>query len=148
MRKNIDEPVALLLIEDNAADVLLLQTAMEHSRIDHTLAVRQDGAAALEHLIGSNGDAIVANWPDLVLLDINVPKVDGFEVLRRLKAHPVLRIVPIIMWSSSGDPATVRRAYEGGAAAFVCKGGQFDEVLDMILSLETFWFRFASLPRL
>ncbi|HUA83540.1 MAG TPA: response regulator [Bryobacteraceae bacterium] len=129
----------ILLVEDNEVDVWLFQEAFRALGIRHDLEIARDGELALHRL--RDGQP-----PDLVLLDINMPKIDGFEVLSAIRGHPTLCLIPVIMLSSSRDQRDVRRAHELGANSYLCKATQ--DFTDLVGDFDRYWLRRAELPRL
>lgn len=128
----------ILLVEDNETDLWLFQEAFQALSIEHELEIARDGERALHRL--QDGEP-----PDLILLDINMPKLDGFEVLSAIRAHPKLCLLPVIMLSSSRDPRDVRRAHELGANSYLCKATQ--DFTDLVGDFDRYWLRRAELPR-
>lgn len=129
----------ILLAEDNETDIWLFQAAFQALGIHHDLEVARDGERALVRLREGRP-------PDLILLDINMPKLDGFEVLSAIREHPKLRLIPVIMLSSSRDQRDVRRAHELGANSYLCKATQ--DFTDLVGDFDRYWLRRAEIPRL
>jgi CheY-like chemotaxis protein len=136
----------VLLVEDNPADVYLTELLLDRSEADYELLVARDGDEALQEL-GLNGTDRVRPLPDLILLDLNLPKIDGWEVLRRIKADPVAQIVPVVILSSTSSSSEVNRCYELRANAFVRKLDEVKRMEESMRSLARFWFQTATLPR-
>lgn len=133
--------VKILLIEDNETDVWLFREAFEALRLDHEIQVAGDGEAALEILMDPDrSDAL----PEIILLDINIPKLDGFAVLTAMRADPNLRSIPVIMLSSSRDQRDVRRAHELGANSYLFKS--VSDFSDLVGDFDRYWLRRAELP--
>jgi len=130
----------ILLVEDNEADVWLFTEAFKSLNIGHDLEVALDGAEAIGRL--ESGDP--SKLPDLILLDINMPKVDGFEVLSFIRADPRLCATPVIILSSSRDERDVRRAHELGANSYLCK--TVDDFSDLVGDFNRYWLNRAELP--
>jgi CheY-like chemotaxis protein len=131
----------ILLVDDSEADVYLFQEAIRALRVLHELQVARDGEEALSLLKNVElGEPL----PVLVVLDINMPRLDGFEVLRAIRANSVLRILPVIMFTSSSDERHVLRAYELGANAYVSK--PLDHFVDVVGDFVRFWLLRAQLP--
>lgn len=134
-----------LVIEDNEADAELICRTLEkeHGFID--IAVAGDGIEALEYLAGCAPTGIRPR-PDLILLDLNLPRLDGPGVLSRIREIPDLALVPVVMLTSSDAEADVRRCYECGANCYVLKPIGLKSYRDAIQAIETFWTRTAILP--
>lgn len=137
------DPARLLLVEDNPADVFLMESALELSDVPVQLTVARDGLEALEQLQMAK-DA--AGLPGLILLNLNMPRMDGFEVLASLRADPSLAHLPVVVFTTSHAPADVKRAYALQANSYVSKPDSLDEFLGLVKLLEAYWFGAASLP--
>lgn len=138
------EPV-ILLVEDNPGDVRLTQEALKQGSTPHQLEVATDGEEALDYLFQEDEHA-TAQRPDLVLLDLNLPKCDGREVLERVKADPSLRQIPIVILTTSEAAEDVRHAYEHNANCYITKPVDLDDFLDVVQGIEAFWLQVARLP--
>lgn len=138
-------PVDILLIEDNQTDVLLTREALSDSKLLNTLHVVSDGDAAMRFLRRQDEFA-GAPRPDLVLLDLNLPRKDGREVLAELKADASLRTIPIIILTVSLHDEDVARAYGMHANCYIKKPVSFDEFTRIIRTIEHFWFAVVTLP--
>jgi len=138
-------PIEILLVEDNPGDVRLTEEAFREGRIDNELHVVTDGESALDFLY-RRGDHADAVQPDLVLLDLNLPKVDGMEVLERVKDDPDLKQIPVIVLTSSEDETDIVESYDRHTNAYLTKPIDPDEFVDLVRSLESFWLRFVHLP--
>jgi CheY-like chemotaxis protein len=134
----------ILLVEDNAADEELTMRAFSKSNIVNQIAVAHDGAEALEHLFG-DGSAR-RPLPGLILLDLKLPKVDGFEVLRRIRAHERTRLIPVVILTSSRQEEDVLAGYQGGANAYVRKPVNFADFSHAARTLDMFWLLLNELP--
>jgi CheY-like chemotaxis protein len=130
----------ILLVEDNENDLELTMTALESSQFASDVEIVRDGEQALEYLERRGAHT---NRPDLdpavVLLDLKLPKVDGLEVLERMRNHPKLRMVPVVMLSSSCEERDIVRSYELGVNAYVVKPVDFDQFSNVIRELAQFW---------
>lgn len=139
-----DRPT-ILVIEDNPADVRLLKEALKESSVKANLTILTDGLAAIRFL-----DEVKQRPPDffphLILLDINLPKINGFDVLKHLKFDETLKRVPVIVLSSSQNPEDVVRAYELHANCFLTKPVDLEPFLNVVRAIEYFWFQLAKLP--
>lgn len=135
----------ILLVEDNLSDVRLTQEAFLQGRIAHRLSVVSDGEEALSFL-RREGKYANAPRPDLILLDLGLPKRDGREVLQDLKNDPELRNIPVVVLTTSDGEQDIRRAYKFYANSYMIKPVQIDEFLRKIRCLETFWLKVVRLP--
>ncbi|HEV2889295.1 MAG TPA: response regulator [Frankiaceae bacterium] len=138
-------PIDILLVEDNPGDVRLTREALRRGRVANTLHVVGDGDEALEFLRreGRHGDK---PRPGLVLLDLNLPGLDGRDVLAEVKSDPDLRSIPVIVLTTSSADRDVARSYDLGANCFVSKPVSLDAFLDVIRSFEGFWLTVVNLP--
>ena len=135
---------SLLLVEDDEEDVWVTKRAFEELEDDLRLDVCIDGDRALAHL--AQGVAVAAATPDLVILDLNLPKLHGIQVLERLKADPALSHIPVIVLTTSSLDPDVRRAYAAGASAYLVKPSSMEEYREMARSISRFFLHTATLP--
>lgn len=135
----------ILLVEDNPADVDLTRESLEASRILSNLHVTSDGVEAMDFLLQRN-EYSDAPEPDLVLLDLNLPRMDGRDVLRECKQDDRLRRIPIVVLTSSEAEADIARAYDLHANSYVVKPVDLDGFLEILQGLEAFWLRVVTLP--
>ncbi len=141
--KSVD-PREVLLVEDNAADVRLTREAFRAVGSLATLEVAPDGEQALALLRRRVADG--SRLPDLVLLDLNMPRLDGHGVLEALDDDPVLATLPVVVLTTSDQDDDVRRAYERHANGYVVKPLEFDGFIDAVSAVHDFWFGAATLP--
>jgi chemotaxis family two-component system response regulator Rcp1 len=139
------DPAVILLVEDNPDDVELTRIAMSDAGIDAELAVVADGREALSFL-RQEPPFVGAARPDLVLLDLNLPQLDGRELLRIVKADPALSSIPIVVLTTSVDDNDVVEAYKAHANSFISKPADFGSYVDTLRTLGEFWFGVAVLP--
>ena len=137
--------VRILLVEDNPADAGLVEEAFRDGRFAYQLDVVEDGVLALNFL-KRQGQHAQAPRPDLILLDLNLPKKDGREVLADIKDDPDLRRIPVIVLTTSDDDADVHRAYGLHANCYMTKPVDIDDFLRKVRSIEDFWLTFVRLP--
>ncbi|MCU1383566.1 MAG: two-component system response regulator [Acidobacteria bacterium] len=136
----IAELKRILLAEDNANDVELTMTALRDNHVLNEVVVVRDGAEALDYLFKREGHAHrVGGNPALMLLDLKMPKVDGIEVLRQVKADPQLRTIPVVVLTSSREEQDLLRTYDLGVNAYVVKPVDFVEFVDAVRLLGSFW---------
>ena len=131
----------ILLVEDNPDDEELTRVAFEESRIANELVVTRDGAEALEWIFGSGAYAErdLRIMPSVILLDLKLPKVDGLEVLERLRADDRTRRIPVVILTSSKEQEDVARSYDRGANSYVRKPVDFSQFLDAAKNLGLYW---------
>ena len=137
--------IHILLIEDNEGDILLTREALSESKYNNEVTVIKDGDAAIKYF----NDLIEQknyDLPDLVLLDINLPKIDGKEVLLFIKKHDSLKSIPVVMLTTSSSDADIRYAYGNYANCYITKPVDFNNFSEIIKTLEDFWMRTVRLP--
>lgn len=135
----------ILLIEDNPDDEELTILAYERSRIANEMLVARDGREALDMLLGKNGIR-PAILPQLVLLDLKLPKVDGMEVLRQLRADPTTRRLPVVILTSSREEDDLMRSYDLGANSYVRKPVDFNSFAEVMQQLQLYWLVINEAP--
>ncbi len=138
-------PIDILLVEDDPGDVLITKEALEHSKVTNTLATVDDGEQALAYL-RREGEYAEATRPDLILLDLNLPRRDGREVLAEVKADPDLRRIPIVVLTTSQAEEDILRSYDLHANAFVSKPVDFDRFVEVVRQVDEFFFTVVRLP--
>jgi len=136
----------ILMVEDNPGDVRLTREALARATFHHQLAVAKDGVQALAYLRGEAPYA-QASRPDLILLDLNLPRKDGREVLAEIKADERLRRIPVVIFTSSRSERDIARAYDLRANAYVTKPLDLDQFLRVVRSIQQFWLETVTLPQ-
>jgi CheY-like chemotaxis protein len=134
----VSEPIRILLVEDSPGDVVLTAEALREARVANELHVARDGDEALRFL-RRQGEHAGAPRPDLVLLDLNLPRVHGKEVLAAMRADPELAGIPVVVLTTSARDADILDAYDLRANAFVSKPVDFTRFIDVVRTLEGFW---------
>ncbi|HEY3328137.1 MAG TPA: response regulator [Novimethylophilus sp.] len=145
MENELGRQVEFLLAEDNPGDVRLTQEALRESKIRNNLNVVQDGMEAMAFL-RKQGKYAEAPTPDVVLLDLNLPKKDGREVLAEIKSDPVLKRIPVVIITSSEAEQDILRTYDLHANCYVTKPVDLDQFIKVIQSIENFWLTIVKLP--
>ena len=145
MAHNEGDPIEILLAEDNPGDVRLTEKALDHGNIINNLHVVKNGVEALQFL-RQDGEFSDKPRPDLVLLDLNMPKKDGREVMEEMKGDPSLRRIPVVVLTSSEAEEDVVRSYELNANAYLTKPVDFDGFVDIVKRIEDFWFSVVKMP--
>ncbi|MDO9095243.1 MAG: response regulator [Rubrivivax sp.] len=129
-----DRPI--LLVEDNPMDVDLTLRAFKRRRVTNTIHVARDGEEALAWLPRwESGEP----WPAVILLDLKLPKVDGLEVLRQLKQHPTLRVIPVVVLTTSAESVDVQAAYHLGVNSYIVKPVEFEKFMDVSEKIDLYW---------
>ncbi len=139
------QPIEILLVEDNPGDVRLTRESLAEGRVRNNLHVVADGEAALAFLRRTGRFAAVPR-PDLILLDLNLPRRDGREVLADIKADPDLRRIPVVILTTSQAEQDIVQSYDLHANCFVTKPVGLDQFLKVIRSIEAFWLEIVKLP--
>jgi CheY-like chemotaxis protein len=139
-------PIEILLIEDNPGDVRLLQEAFRELRANIRLRVAKDGAEGIE-LVEKESNSQAGPSPDLILLDLNLPKISGHDVLARIKNNPHTRCIPVIVLTSSRAEVDVRRAYESHANAYLRKPSSLEGLIEAAGQIKNFWMECVTLPQ-
>lgn len=138
-------PVEILLVDDNPADVTLTQEAFSDNKLCNNLSVVNDGVEAMDFLRKSGQYASVPT-PDIILLDLNMPRKDGREVLGEIKADDVLKYIPVVIMTVSKDDKDILESYRLHANCYIKKPVKFAEFVEVVRSLENFWFSVVTLP--
>lgn len=139
------KPVEILLVEDSPTDALLAKEALEFSKMCNNLHTVTDGIEAMAFLRKEGPYANVPR-PDLILLDLNLPRKDGREVLQEVKADEHLRYIPVVILTTSEAEADVLKAYGLYANCYIVKPMDFEKFTDIVKNIETFWFAVVKLP--
>jgi len=138
-------PVEILLVEDNPGDVRLTKESLKGSKLLNTMSVVTDGVEALAFL-RREGPYAAAARPDLILLDLNMPKKDGREVLAEIKVDEHLRRIPVVVLTTSGAEQDIRQAYDLHANCYIKKPVNLDQLSAVVRAIEAFWFTIVKLP--
>ena len=137
--------IEILLVEDNPGDVELTQEALQESKIRNKLYVARDGVEAMNFL-RKKGDHKGVSTPDLVLLDLNLPRKDGREVLKELKDDPVLKSIPVVVLTSSDADKDIATCYTNHVNCYIRKPVDFDRFIEVVQQIDNFWFSIVKLP--
>jgi two-component system, chemotaxis family, response regulator Rcp1 len=138
-------PILILLVEDNPGDVRLTQEVLNEAKIANKLQVVKDGEEALNYL-QHKGKFANAEVPNLILLDLNLPRKNGLEVLREIKQDPQLRRIPVVFLTSSGDERDINAGYEQHVNAYVTKPVDLEQFIRVVKAIEGFWLEIVRLP--
>jgi len=137
--------IEILLVEDNPGDVRLTQEALRDAKVRNTMHVAADGVEAMEFLRRQGKHADVPR-PDLILLDLNMPRMDGREVLAAIKADPSLRRIPVVILTTSDDEKDVLKSYDLHANCYITKPVELPQFIEVVRSIEDFWLTIVKLP--
>lgn len=133
------QPLRILLVEDNPSDLELTMHALSASKLSNPVVVARDGAEALELLFGNEDQAVPPEPPQLILLDLKLPKVDGLEVLERIKGDARTRTIPVVVLTSSGEEPDIERAYRLGVNSYIVKPVDFGQFCETVKQLGMYW---------
>ncbi len=139
------EPINILLMEDSQGDVRLVQEALKEGKLHNRLIVVRDGVEGMDFLLKRNKYREVLR-PDLVLLDLNMPKKDGREVLAEIKQHEDLKRIPVVILSTSTSEVDILKTYNLHANCYIVKPLNLDEFIRVVRSIESFWLSIVKLP--
>jgi two-component system response regulator len=145
-----DAPIPIILVaEDDAHHRFVLRRVFRTVGLEADLRFVQDGQELLDYLEhrGIHADEATSPWPDLVLIDLHMPRLGGIATLQAMRASATLRTVPAIVFSSSDQPHHIERAYASGANAYLVKVGDFKDLVSHLRGMVSFWLRAAKLPR-
>lgn len=138
--------VEILLVEDNPADVRLIRETFKDFKIRNNLSVAKDGVEAMA-FIKKEGAFFSAPRPDVILMDLNLPKKSGFDVLAEIRQIPELKKIPVVILSTSDSERDILRSYDLHANCFVTKPVGLDEFIKIVMSIENFWLSIVKLPK-
>jgi CheY-like chemotaxis protein len=138
------EEIFILIAEDDADDRFLLKAAFEENGFNDTLCFVENGVEVLDYLYKQSADTQV--YPRFILLDLNMPKKDGREVLKELKQHPQLKKIPVVIFSTTNNEQEMKRCYELGANSYITKPNSFDSLLKTVAALRSYWLQTTSIP--
>lgn len=139
-------PISILLVEDNPDDVEITRRALEKGRVINDLIVARDGQEALDILFSREKNGVPK--PGLILLDLNLPRVDGRQVLEKIKADPKLRRIPVVVLTVSTRQEDIVRSYDLGVNTFISKPVGFEEFIKVVTTIKEYWLLIATLPPL
>jgi CheY-like chemotaxis protein len=139
-------PHTILLVEDNPADIIITQRAMKESGLEVDLVVVRDGQEAVEFLLSESRCGQPHPRPDLILLDLNLPRLAGREVLERIRQHNGLRPVPVIVLTTSNRQEDIEQMYRAGANTYIQKPAEFGRFVEVLRTIHRYWLGTALLP--
>ena len=137
-------PVKILLVEDNEGDIVLTVDAFKEFRTPTDITIIRDGCAAMKFFDNQHIDA---HLPQLILLDVNLPKVNGYEVLKNIRNNNRTRHIPVIMLTGSSSQIDVLHAYQNFANCYITKPFNAEDYSNIVATIETFWFSIVQLPK-
>ena len=140
MNPALPRPFNILLVEDAPGDIRLMSEAFKKSTLETRLHVARDGQEAVAFLSAESPK------PDLILLDLSIPKVDGFELLGRIKGEPRWKAIPVVILTASNSKEDIQKAYDLFANCYLLKPGELDEFFQVVRSIQDFWLSLVQLP--
>ena len=146
MRETAATPIEILLVEDSPGDVRLTKEALRDAKVRNNLHVASDGMEATDFL-KRQGKHASAPHPDLILLDLNLPKKGGWQVLEEIKADPRLKSIPVVILTTSGAEEDILRSYQHHANCYITKPVDLDQFLKVVKTIDNFWLTIVKLPR-
>ncbi len=140
----------ILLVEDNPDDELLTIRALKKNNIVNDIVVKHDGVEALDYLFGTEGvgSKLQHEMPQLILLDLKLPKLDGLEVLKRIRQEEQTRFIPIVILTTSNEQQDIIKSYEDGANSYIRKPVDFDQFVESVRQLGMYWLMLNEVPTL
>jgi len=145
MSPRVSNPIGILLVEDNPGDVRLIKEVFKDAKIYNAMQVAYDGEAAME-ILRREGEYSDAPSPDLILLDLNLPKKDGREVLREIKGDESLKCIPVVILTTSNAEEDLIETYKMNANCYITKPVDLDQFINVVESIENFWLSIVKLP--
>ncbi len=140
-----EKPKTILLVEDNKADIRLVQEALKNSSLTYQMATVRDGVAAMAYL-HQEAEYAAASRPDLIILDLNLPKKDGREVLAEIKANDQFKRIPVIVLTTSKNEDDIHQSYDLNANCFITKSRNLNQLFTIVRRIEEFWLTTVTLP--
>ena len=138
-------PIEILLVEDNPGDVRLTQEALKEGKVTNNLHVVMDGEQAMDFL-NQRGEYVGVPRPDLILLDLNLPRKDGREILAEIKKDDKLKKIPVVVLTTSRDYDDINQAYDLNCNCYISKPVELEEFIEVIESIDNFWLTIVKLP--
>lgn len=148
MAAKLGSSVSILIADDDAQDAMLVRMAVKKADLGLRLETVTDGEEAIDYLMGRSrfSDRQAHPFPCMLLLDLKMPRLSGFDVLDFVRGQPGLKQLPVIIFSSSDDPKDVRRAYDSGANSYLCKPHSNEDLSALMKALEGYWCKFNHFP--
>jgi len=146
MTMQSNRPMRFLLVEDSEGDIELTRAAMSEAKVSNEMSVVRDGVEAMAFL-RKEGEYADAERPDLILLDLNMPRMDGREVLKAIKEDPCLASIPVVVLTTSNAEQDVLKSYNLHANAYITKPVDFDHFIKVVQTIEEFWLVIVTLPK-
>jgi CheY-like chemotaxis protein len=142
---NKNKPITILLVEDNPGDIRLVQETFKEGKVGNQIEIVKNGEEAIKYL-QQRGDYSQAPKPGMILLDLNLPKKNGIEVLAEIKSDPQLRKIPVVVLTASQADEDVVKAYNGHANCYLTKPIDLDDFMNVVQAIKSFWLNIVQLP--
>ena len=139
-------PIHILLVEDNEGDIILTLEALKDSSVYNTISIARNGEQAIQYLNKEAGYS-AAKTPELILLDINLPRIDGKEVLTYIKSHKELKLIPVIMLTTSISERDILESYRNYANCYIVKPVELDKFFEVVKKIDNFWTSIVQMPQ-
>lgn len=139
------DPIHILLVEDNEGDIVLTTEALEEGKIHNSISIVRDGWEAIQYLDQNEGYED-AQEPNLILLDINLPKINGHKVLKHINSDDELKYIPVVMLTTSSDEVDIQKSYKNHVNCYITKPVDVDSFIEAISTVEDFWISIVQLP--
>ncbi len=143
MNSNAVQPIEILIVEDNPGDIRLIMEILKETNINNNIRVAKDGEAALNILFNEEN----VSRPDLILLDLNLPKIDGREILAKIKGNEKLKSIPVVILTTSTAEEDIIETYKKHANSYITKPVDLDQFIKVVESINNFWLSIVKLPR-
>lgn len=145
---NSRKSIVILIADDDAEDRMLIKDALEENMVTNVLHFAEDGEELMDYLHnkGKFADKIANPLPGLILLDLNMPRKDGREALKEIKANPALRLIPIVVLTTSQAEEDILKTYNLGVSSFITKPVTFSSLVDIMKTISKYWFEIVELP--
>ncbi len=142
------ESIVILMADDDEEDCMLVKEAFEENRLINDLRFVEDGEELMDYLNrrGKYADPALSPWPDLILLDLNMPKKDGRSALREIKEDPKLHCIPVVILTTSKEEQDILLTYNTGASSFIMKPVSFEGLIEVVKAIKTYWFGIVRFP--
>jgi len=139
------KPIHILIVEDNEGDILLIKEAFEEAKLVNDISIVRDGEKAI-HFLEKKGEYGDVKLPDLIILDVNLPRKNGHEVLEFIKTNDHLMLIPVIMLTTSSSENDIIKSYKNHANCYITKPVEVDDFMEAVLDIEEFWISLVKLP--
>ncbi len=145
LHSEFNKPIEIMVIEDNPGDIRLIEEVFKDAQIKNNMQVAPNGEIAIE-ILRKEGEYLKATRPDLILLDLNLPKKDGRELLKEIKKDENLKCIPVIILTTSTSQEDIIETYKNNANCYITKPFDFDQFIKVISTIEEFWLNIVKLP--